>query len=210
MEMLVVVVLAGVGLAYFFVKLLLSGCGDAREGSRDSRPEANRTVRRVRVERHADGPDAWKSVVQPVRRGDEMVMLQTTRANQKPTIEPFVEDVEVPFGVIDLRGLESRRVRVAGVGHYIDRRVLAWTYLLEREPRNRYDVNAVRVLLLDGVHVGYVPATAAKSYAPLLDALGDRFMVTGVGSAGTTSSRLWVDLPRLPALRSFVSSAATS
>lgn len=39
--------------------------------------------------------------------------------------------------------------------------------VLMREPGNAYDSNAVRVLVA-GVHIGYLPATDAKRYQPLL------------------------------------------
>ena len=195
MELLLVVALVIAGVWVLF-NLPLRPRNDA------SQPPVE--VRRVASgEKPADAPDAWKQVVHPVLRGDEMVVLQTTRANQKPTIEPFVEDVVVPDGVVDLRALESRRVGIAGVGRRVSEPVLAWSFLLEREPDNPHDANAVMVRLLDGRHVGYVPASIAASYAPLLDGIGDRFLVSGVGSAGTTSSRMWLDLPKVPVLRKF-------
>lgn len=149
--------------------------------------------------------EQWREVVHPVKRGDESIMLQSTRANQKPTIEPYIESIEVPDGTIDLRALDSRRLRVVGVSHYLGEgeRIAAWTFQLVREPNNEHDENAIAVTLTDGRKVGYVSAKQAESYAPLLDRLGSRFLVTAVGSAGTTSSRLWVDLPRLGALRVF-------
>ncbi len=199
MELLLVMALV-VGGVWMLFNWPLRSRGDASESSAEVRPSVE--VRRVvSSEKPADDPDAWKQVVHPVLRGDEMVVLQTTQANQKPTIEPFVEDVVVPDGVVDLRALESRRVRIAGVGHRVSEPVLAWSFLLEREPDNPHDANAVMVRLLDGRHVGYVPASVAASYAPLLDGIGDRFLVSGVGSAGTTSSRMWLDLPRVPILR---------
>lgn len=201
MELLLVVALVIAGVWVLF-NLPLRPRGDASDSSGEVRPSVE--VRRVvSSDKPADDPDAWKQVVHPVLRGDEMVVLQTTRANQKPTIEPFVEDVVVPDGVVDLRALESRRVGIAGVGRRVSKPVLAWSFLLEREPDNPHDANAVMVRLLDGRHVGYVPASIAASYAPLLDGIGDQFLVSGVGNAGTTSSRMWVDLPRIPALRKF-------
>lgn len=146
----------------------------------------------------------WKKHVHAVDRGGKPVTLQSTRASQKPTIEPFIENIVVPDGVVDLRELDSRRVRVVGLGHYVDyaERISAWSFVLVRARSNRYDSNAIEVCLLSGRHVGFVSAKLAASYAPMLDLLGKRFLVSGVGSSGTTSSRLWVDLPRTPALRS--------
>ena len=40
---------------------------------------------------------------------------------------------------------------------------------LVREPRNKYDVNAIAVYL-DGTKVGHIPAPQAKILAPMLDA----------------------------------------
>lgn len=150
--------------------------------------------------------EQWREVVHPVKRGDEPVLLQTTRANQKPTIAPYIECITVPEGTVDLRMLDSRRLRVVGASHRLKEgeRIEAWTFQLVREPNNGHDENAIAVHLMSGRQVGYVAATQAESYAPLLDQLGRRFLVTAVGSAGTTSSRLWVDLPKLGSLRALV------
>jgi len=42
--------------------------------------------------------------------------------------------------------------------------------VLEREPRNSFDANAVAVRLGTGEQIGYVPARFAREVAPLLDA----------------------------------------
>lgn len=39
---------------------------------------------------------------------------------------------------------------------------------LEREPDNQYDANAIKVLV-DGIHLGYIPATSALGLAPVMD-----------------------------------------
>lgn len=135
------------------------------------------------------------------------VLMQTTRANSKPTLEPFVDDIQVPDGALDLRSVTSRRVRVVGTSNYVAGQFEVWTWVLRREPRNRHDKNAIAVHFLDGTKAGFVSAKQASTLAPLLDQTGfDRFVVTGVGSEGTTSSRLWADIPSLPALRSYVAS----
>lgn len=147
--------------------------------------------------------EQWKEVVYPVKRGGEWIMLQTTRANQKPTIEPYIEDITLPEGTVDLRALDSRRLRVVGASHHLkdNEPIEAWTFQLVREPNNRHDKNAIAVLLVDGRKIGYVSTKQAEIYTPLLDRLGSKFIVTAVGNAGTTSSRLWVDLPKVNELR---------
>jgi hypothetical protein len=139
---------------------------------------------------------------------DPGVAVQTTRANSKPTIAPVIEDVDVPEGAIDLRGVPSWRLRVVGAANYLSERartgIRVTTWLLRREPDNPHDVNAVAVLFVDGRQAGYVSAAQAQYLAPLLDQLGAVFVVTGVGSAGTSSIRLWVDIPKAPELRAFV------
>ena len=54
--------------------------------------------------------------------------------------------------------------------------------MLQRKPDNRYDANAIRVLVAtptQGQHVGYVPRDLAAKLAPRLDA-GEVAQVTGV------------------------------
>src|SRR5699024_758649 len=68
--------------------------------------------RRVPEQKYDPVPDLsvpqseqWREIVHPVERNGKPVMLQTTRANQKPTIEPYIEDILVPQGTVDLRAL---------------------------------------------------------------------------------------------------------
>lgn len=150
---------------------------------------------------------------EPVERTDiskaapeRPVLEQTTRANKKPDIAPFIEPLDVPPEVLDLRALPSRRLRVVGSSHQFTGQHTVWTWQLQREPKNRYDSNAIAVRFTDGRRAGYVSANQAKTYAPLLDASGySMFFVSAIGSEGTTSSRIWVDLPTTPALRRFLS-----
>lgn len=107
----------------------------------------------------------------------------------------------------DLRELESTRVRVKGTAAYVPghlrEHVGGTEYLLRREPDNPYDTNAIAVYW-EGQKVGHVSAVKAAAMAPLLDVLGDTdYLVSGMG-AYTRSTRLWVDLPKLPALRAYV------
>lgn len=112
------------------------------------------------------------------------------------------------LGVLDLSGLDSTRTRIVGTGY-----CLAWEerqmfggleYLLIREPDNEHDPKAVAVYGEQGRMVGHLSAAKAASYSPILEQLRhDAYRVAGVG-ATSASGVLWVDLPRLPALRQFV------
>lgn len=113
-----------------------------------------------------------------------------------------------PVG-FDLRGLDSTRVRVKGTVNYVPdalrEDVGGTVYTLRREPSNKHDRNAI-VVIWEGRKVGYVSATKAALLAPLLDEIGaGDFIVNGMG-AYTNSIRLWVDLPKVPALRGLVRS----
>jgi hypothetical protein len=114
--------------------------------------------------------------------------------------------------VIDLSKLDSVRMRVKGVAHWItfDERAKfgAQEYLLVREPKNAADASAVAVYGR-GRKVGFVSASRAASMAPLLDTLGaDAYRVGGSG-ASEHSSVLWVDVPKLDGLRRFVRDSST-
>ena len=45
--------------------------------------------------------------------------------------------------------------------------------ILEREPRNPYDANAIRVLNMEGVQIGHVRRTFAAAFAPVMDDRSD-------------------------------------
>ncbi|MGK0715009.1 HIRAN domain-containing protein [Leucobacter sp. W1153] len=110
-------------------------------------------------------------------------------------------------GAVDLRDLEAKRVRVVGTSFALrdGEQVKAREWMLVREPENPHDLNAIAVKRVSGKRVGYVSAKQAELYAPLLDVIGSKFLVGGEGNFGSTSSRLWVDLPRIPGLRKYVS-----
>lgn len=110
--------------------------------------------------------------------------------------------------IIDLRDLESTRMRVKGTSHYIPdaqrRYAGSREYRLVREPDNSHDSEAVAVIATDGRKVGYVSANRGALMAPLLDQIpADGYLVTGV-SASEHSTALRVDLPLIPELREFV------
>lgn len=113
--------------------------------------------------------------------------------------------------VMDLTGLESVRMRIKGTSYYVefDERdtVGSTSYLLKREPRNKHDKMAVAIYG-NGRKVGYVSATRAAVLSPMLKELGaEAFLVGGAGTR-PESGKLWVDLPRTPALREFVQQQA--
>jgi hypothetical protein len=113
--------------------------------------------------------------------------------------------------VVDLTGLDSIRTRIRGSMYAITdaerRRYSGSDYLLIREPDNPADSNAVAVYGR-GRRVGYVSTAKAAMLAPLLDGLdGDAFKVGGAGTGEVGNSRLWVDLPKVDALRAFVKSS---
>lgn len=109
---------------------------------------------------------------------------------------------------LDLRSVESVRMRVKGVGHYIDddeRLTIGGPQnLLVREPDNPHDSNAVRVTTLEGRMIGHVSAARAKIIAPMLDELGPYGFIVGGKSASAEENSFAVDIPRAEALRRFV------
>jgi len=62
--------------------------------------------------------------------------------------------------------------------------------LLKREPYNRYDPNAILVLVA-GVKVGYVPRERAKRWAAGLDRHGDEAVCGLLATRRPTRSRAW-------------------
>lgn len=111
--------------------------------------------------------------------------------------------------VMDLRGIESRRTRIKASSMclmYDERdRYGSTEYVLVREPDNKYDNQAVAIYGKKGRCVGYVSASIAARLSSALDQLpAEAFLVSGTGTA-SGSSRMWVDLPRAPEMRKFVS-----
>lgn len=108
--------------------------------------------------------------------------------------------------VLDLTPLPSVRTRIKGTAYWVTdeqrRRHGGAEYLLVREPRNEHDASAVAVYGR-GRKVGHLSAAKAASVAPILDKMGaDGYRVTGAGTS-VNSITLWVDVPRLDALRKF-------
>ena len=125
-----------------------------------------------------------------------------------------VETVTLPsgdFSVLDLTELQAVRARIVGSGFWVTTRERAvyggMEYLLVREPKNRHDENAVAIYG-KGRKVGYVTTSKAAAMSALLDTMGyDRYLIGGAG-VDPNSSRLWADLPSIPALRQFAKSHA--
>ncbi|QWT25160.1 HIRAN domain-containing protein [Subtercola sp. PAMC28395] len=132
---------------------------------------------------------------------------QATEAKVLKANSSTVEESKMTVG--DLRNLECVRTRIKGSAYYVtdsERAVFGGTeYLLVREPDNQYDANAIGIYG-KGRKVGHVSAAKAGSMAELLDLAGaDAYKVAGT-SVSETSMTLWIDLPKLPALRIYVKS----
>jgi hypothetical protein len=110
--------------------------------------------------------------------------------------------------VRDLSAVASKRLRITGTFAWVpdsEREAFGGTeYLLYREPKNRHDKLAIAIYSRQR-KVGYVPAATASVLAPLLDRFDDcdGFVVSGTSTLGS-SSRLWIDVPRVPELRALV------
>ncbi len=116
----------------------------------------------------------------------------------------------VPKSVIDLTGLESTRMRIKGQAFWVtvaERSEFGGVeYWLVREPKNEHDSNAVAVYGR-GRKLGYVSAARAALLAPLLDSMrAEAFAVTKTGASAEQGTRMWVDIPKVDALRKFVRS----
>jgi hypothetical protein len=108
--------------------------------------------------------------------------------------------------ISNLTSLPSVRTRIKGSAYWVTdeqrRRHGGAKYVLVREPNNEHDPNAVAVYGR-GRKVGHLSAAKAASIAPILDKIGaEGFRVTGAGTS-LNSITLWVDVPRLDALRKF-------
>lgn len=114
---------------------------------------------------------------------------------------------------IDLRSLPAARFRIVGTAYWLRNseraRYGGQRYVLVREPENEHDANAVAVFG-KGRKVGHLSAAKAAAVASELDRLGAAGFVVSGASVSPQSSRLWVDIPRLPALRSFRPSSSAS
>jgi hypothetical protein len=109
--------------------------------------------------------------------------------------------------ILDLKGLESVRLRIKGVSYSLrdtERKAFGGRdYLLVREPDNEADTAAVAVYSTKGRKVGHVSTSRSAALAPVLDDMdADAFRVTGTGVTAN-STQLWVDVPKMDALRRF-------
>lgn len=109
--------------------------------------------------------------------------------------------------ILDLRELPSGRFRIVGSSYWVTDsgryKHGGSDYLLVREPKNKWDVNAVAVYG-KGRKVGHLTEAKAAAFAPILDELAfDAYRVGGAPPADN-SIRMWVDLPAIPKLRAFV------
>lgn len=141
------------------------------------------------------------------RRMDELGF----QAEQEASMRPNTLDIK-SMRRVDLRAVESMRAKVTGIKYAISygerSKFGSKAYALVPEPENKHDPLAVAVYARGGRRVGYVSAGRAAMLAPLLAEIdGDAFIVGGTGMTESSSS-LWVDLPRIPALRKYVAAHA--
>ena len=131
------------------------------------------------------------------------------------TPEPRVSGVkkvvldEAALAILDLRELSSSRFRIVGSSYWVTDagryKHGGSDYLLVREPKNKWDANAVAVYG-KGRKVGHLSEAKAAVLAPILDQLTfDAYRVGGAPPEGN-STRMWVDVPALPTLRTFAKS----
>lgn len=69
--------------------------------------------------------------------------------------------------------------------------------IFDREPYNEYDANAVRISLLDGSQLGYIPRDQTSLFGPLTT--GGQVMSVGLGQGGFFGAFVYMQ-PRLPFL----------
>ena len=118
---------------------------------------------------------------------------------------------EAGLSILDLRGLPSSRLRIVGSGFWVTDsgryKHGGSEYLLVREPKNKWDANAVAVYG-KGRKVGHLSEAKAAALAPILDQLSfDAYRVTGAAPANN-SIRMWIDVPAVPKLRAFAKNLA--
>lgn len=155
--------------------------------------------------------DLIKRITRGRRREDRGATPAPTAAPARKPAEKQVptKHADPDVGtVLDLRALESTRMRVKGTSYYVPdsqrHRAGSRTYRLVREPENPHDDMAIAVIAENGRKVGHVAASRAALMAPLLDELdADAYLVSGT-AASAQSTALRVDLPRIPELRAYV------
>lgn len=127
-----------------------------------------------------------------------------SRTNDRLRVREVHLDDQLP--TVDLRSLPAARFRIVGTAYWLRdserARYGGQRYVLVREPENEHDANAVAVFG-KGRKVGHLSAAKAAAVASELDRLGAAAFVVSGTSVSPPSSRLWVNIPRIPALRSF-------
>ena len=135
---------------------------------------------------------------------------------QREKVQPKLSDSDeltkvtapLPESAIDLTTDDGIRSRIAGASHWVDsadlQRFNGTVFYLRREPANEYDANAIAIY--GGTRkVGYVPASQAEKYAPLLDQIGTEFVVTRDTNFFAGDE---FHMPRIPALRKLTQGGA--
>ncbi|MEV4988451.1 HIRAN domain-containing protein [Pseudarthrobacter sp. LMD1-1-1.1] len=120
---------------------------------------------------------------------------------------------EAAMSILDLRELPSSRFRIVGSAYWVTDagryKHSGTEYLLVREPKNKWDVNAVAVYGM-GRKIGHLTEAKAASLAPIFDELGFGAYRVGGAAPAPNSIRMWVDLPTMPKLRAFAKSVGTA
>lgn len=136
---------------------------------------------------------------------------------QEPTLKAAgVKKVmldEAAVSILDLRELPSSRFRIVGSAYWVTdsgRYKHGGTeYLLVREPKNKWDANAVAVYG-KGRKIGHLTEAKAAALAPIFDELGFGAYRVGGTAPAPNSIRMWVDLPAIPQLRAFAKTIGKS
>lgn len=167
----------------------------AKDLLREYPDELSSDLLAVRAEAAGLKPQTVARVLDRLRTGPTAASKVQSRTIDPSTIE-----------VTDLTELPSIRTRIKGSAYSVTdterARYGGTEYLLVREQDNPTDLNAVAVYG-NGHRVGYLSQARAASTSPLLAQLpGDAFRVTGTGTT-MNSIILWVDVPRVDALRKF-------
>lgn len=188
-------------------------------------PEQQAAERSVAIvtpnESNVDAPASVPEPVVAIARTTEAIMDATASAPETDNRSPLQEGKtetratgvkrvvlnEATLSILDLRGLPSSRFRIVGSGYWVTDsgryKHGGSDYLLVREPKNKWDANAVAVYG-KGRKVGYLSEAKAAALAPIFDALPhDAYRVGGAPPADN-SIRMWVDIPAVPKLRAFI------
>lgn len=128
------------------------------------------------------------------------------KAEPKPAGVKKVMLDEEGLSVLDLRELPSSRFRIVGSAYWVTDsgryKHGGNDYLLVREPKNKWDANAVAVYG-KGRKVGHLTEAKAAALAPIFDELGFGAYRVGGTAPAPNSIRMWVDIPAIPKLRAF-------